>query len=178
MPAHIIGRTAARLRGLPAAFAANARRCSSSLPSLPPHRLLPMPRLSPTMTTGTMHRWTKGEGDAVATYDLVFEVTTREILEEPTPNDVVMEIEVHEEGYIAKILAPIGTRVAPDEPMCAAAAVPASALLVHFTTMLPHPILDARRSTVVCEEAEGIAAFADYKPPAGTLVSAGLTLTP
>jgi hypothetical protein len=52
-------------------------------------------------------------------YDLMYEVTTRELLEEGTPDDVVMEVEGHEDGFIAKILAPVGTAAAPDQPMCA-----------------------------------------------------------
>eukprot|EP00962_Isochrysis_galbana_P011983 scaffold3377_cov105-Isochrysis_galbana.AAC.3 len=101
----------------PRTLAVCARRWSSTLP---PHKLVPMPRLSPTMTTGTVHRWRVGDGDPVHLYDLMCEVSTRELLEEPTPNDVVMEVEGHEDGFIAKILAPVGTAAAPDEPMCAA----------------------------------------------------------
>ena len=41
-----------------------AARASSTLArsKLPPHKLMPMPRLSPTMTTGTLLRWHIEEG--------------------------------------------------------------------------------------------------------------------
>lgn len=96
------------------------------------------------MTTGTVHRWSVGEGSAVRQYDLVYEVSTRQLLEEPTPNEVVMEVEVHEDGYLAKILAREGVVAAPDEPIA-----------------------------ILCEEEEHISAFANYTPPAGTVVPAG-----
>lgn len=46
--------------------------CSASLP---PHKVVPMPRLAPTMTTGKVHQWNIGIGDAISPYDLVFQVS-------------------------------------------------------------------------------------------------------
>ena len=40
-----------------------ARRALST--SLPPHKLMPMPRLSPSMRTGKLEQWLVVEGDEV-----------------------------------------------------------------------------------------------------------------
>ena len=94
-------------------------RLASSSARYPPHKLMPMPRLSPSMTSGVVHRWLVAEGSQLSTYDLVFEVATRELLEEPTAEPVVLEIETHEEGWLARVLVAEGAAAVPDQPMCA-----------------------------------------------------------
>ncbi len=59
-----------------------------------------MPQLSPTMTEGTLARWLKQEGEAVAAGDVVAEIET---------DKATMEIEVDDEGTLAKILVAEGT---------------------------------------------------------------------
>ncbi len=44
--------------------------------SFPAHQVLQMPALSPTMTSGTIARWIKKEGDKIKVGDQVFEVET------------------------------------------------------------------------------------------------------
>lgn len=60
-----------------------------------------MPSLSPTMTEGTLIKWLKKEGDAVAPGDVLCEIQT---------DKAVMSFEVEEEGILAKILVPEDTK--------------------------------------------------------------------
>ncbi|XP_067910049.1 dihydrolipoyllysine-residue acetyltransferase component of pyruvate dehydrogenase complex, mitochondrial [Heterodontus francisci] len=82
--------------GLPAA----ARRWYS----LPPHQLVPLPALSPTMQMGTIARWEKKEGEKINEGDLIAEVET---------DKATVGFESLEECYMAKILMPAGTRDVP-----------------------------------------------------------------
>ena len=59
-----------------------------------------MPALSPTMTEGTLAKWLKAEGDAVASGDVLAEIET---------DKATMEIEAVDEGILGKILIPEGT---------------------------------------------------------------------
>lgn len=59
-----------------------------------------MPALSPTMTEGTLARWLKHEGDAVAPGDVIAEIET---------DKATMEVEAVEEGRLARILVREGT---------------------------------------------------------------------
>jgi len=59
-----------------------------------------MPALSPTMEEGTLSKWVKNEGDAVAPGDVIAEIET---------DKATMEVEAVDEGRIGKILVPAGT---------------------------------------------------------------------
>ena len=59
-----------------------------------------MPALSPTMTEGTLAKWLKSEGDAVAAGDVIAEIET---------DKATMEVEAVDEGVLARILVPGGT---------------------------------------------------------------------
>ncbi|MEM9168338.1 MAG: pyruvate dehydrogenase complex E1 component subunit beta [Pseudomonadota bacterium] len=59
-----------------------------------------MPALSPTMEEGTLAKWTVGEGDTVASGDVIAEIET---------DKATMEVEAVDEGVIGKILVPAGT---------------------------------------------------------------------
>ena len=63
-----------------------------------------MPALSPTMTEGTLSRWLKREGDAVAVGDVIAEIET---------DKATMEIEAVEEGVLGRIMVPEGTEQVP-----------------------------------------------------------------
>jgi biotin carboxyl carrier protein len=63
------------------------------------HKLL-MPALSPTMTTGTVQKWQKQEGDKLETGQVLCTIAT---------DKAVIEMEVVEEGYLAKIVIPNDT---------------------------------------------------------------------
>ncbi|KQT83463.1 pyruvate dehydrogenase complex E1 component subunit beta [Aurantimonas sp. Leaf443] len=59
-----------------------------------------MPALSPTMEEGTLSKWVKQEGDAVAPGDVIAEIET---------DKATMEVEAIDEGKIGKILVAAGT---------------------------------------------------------------------
>ena len=63
-----------------------------------------MPALSPTMTEGTLAKWLKGEGDSVASGDIIAEIET---------DKATMEIEAVEEGIVGRILIAEGTEGVP-----------------------------------------------------------------
>ena len=65
---------------------------------MPKHVL--MQALSPTMEEGTLSKWVKAEGDAVAIGDVLAEVET---------DKATVEMEAPEEGILGKILVPDGT---------------------------------------------------------------------
>jgi len=68
-----------------------------------------MPALSPTMTEGTLAKWTKKEGDAVRSGDVIAEIET---------DKATMEVEAADEGTIGKILIPAGSQgVAVNTPI-------------------------------------------------------------
>lgn len=54
-----------------------------------------MPALSPTMTTGTIVKWLKKEGDEIEPGDALAEIQT---------DKAVMTFEIEDEGVFAKIL--------------------------------------------------------------------------
>src|SRR5580704_5974280 len=68
-----------------------------------------MPKLSDTMTEGTLLKWRKNEGDKVSTGDVLAEIET---------DKATMEMEVFDDGILHKHLiaegakAPIGGKIA------------------------------------------------------------------
>ncbi|XP_075858624.1 dihydrolipoyllysine-residue acetyltransferase component of pyruvate dehydrogenase complex, mitochondrial isoform X2 [Microcebus murinus] len=95
--------------------------------SYPTHMQILLPALSPTMTMGTVQRWEKKVGEKLSEGDLLAEIET---------DKATIGFEVQEEGYLAKILVPEGTRDVPlGTPLC-----------------------------IIVEKEADIAAFADYKP--------------
>lgn len=112
----------------PAASAApsapSARAPGSSYPT---HMQILLPALSPTMTMGTVQRWEKKVGEKLSEGDLLAEIET---------DKATIGFEVQEEGYLAKILVPEGTKDVPlGTPLC-----------------------------IIVEKQEDIPAFADYRP--------------
>ncbi|CAN6565880.1 unnamed protein product [Malus baccata var. baccata] len=76
---------------------------------LPPHIVIEMPALSPTMSQGNIFKWTKKEGDKIEVGDIICEIET---------DKATIEFECLEEGYLAKILAPDGTKdIAVGQPI-------------------------------------------------------------
>ena len=72
--------------------------------SLPDHTKLTMPNLSPTMEKGNLARWLLEEGAKIAPGDIIAEVET---------DKATVDFEMQEEGYLAKILVPEGTKDIP-----------------------------------------------------------------
>ena len=68
-----------------------------------------MPALSPTMTEGKLAKWSKKEGDKVASGDVICEIET---------DKATMEVEAVDEGTLGRILVPEGTEgVAVNAPI-------------------------------------------------------------
>lgn len=72
--------------------------------------LIDMPKLSDTMTVGTLVRWLKNEGDAVANGDMIAEVET---------DKATMEVECFDDGVLIKQYCGEGTEVAVGDPIAA-----------------------------------------------------------
>ncbi|XP_063699587.1 dihydrolipoyllysine-residue acetyltransferase component of pyruvate dehydrogenase complex, mitochondrial isoform X2 [Culicoides brevitarsis] len=98
--------------------------------SLPSHSRVMLPALSPTMELGTIVSWEKKEGDKLNEGDLLAEIET---------DKATMGFETPEEGYLAKILVPAGSKdVKVGNLVC-----------------------------IIVENKEDVAAFKDYKDDGG-----------
>jgi pyruvate dehydrogenase E2 component (dihydrolipoamide acetyltransferase) len=88
-----------------------------------------MPSLSPTMSQGNIATWHKKEGDRVKPGDVLADIET---------DKATLAFEMTDEGYLAKILVPAGTKdIAVNTPVA-----------------------------ILVEEESELAAFKDYKAPA------------
>jgi len=72
--------------------------------------IIEMPKLSDTMTVGTLVKWLKKEGDVVKTGDMLAEVET---------DKATMELESFFDGTLLKIFAEAGAQVELGAPLCA-----------------------------------------------------------
>jgi pyruvate dehydrogenase E2 component (dihydrolipoamide acetyltransferase) len=72
--------------------------------------IIDMPKLSDTMSVGTLVKWLKKEGDAVKAGDMLAEVET---------DKATMELESFFDGTLLKIFAPAGAQVAIGAALCA-----------------------------------------------------------
>lgn len=98
---------------------------------LPSHTSVQLPALSPTMEKGNLKSWEKAEGDRLEEGDLLASIET---------DKATMDFETPEEGYLAKILVPAGSKD-----------VPLSAIVC-----------------IIVENEDDIAAFKDYSPGEST----------
>lgn len=72
--------------------------------SLPPHMKLEMPNLSPTMEKGNIAKWLKKEGDEVKAGDILASIET---------DKATVDYEMQDEGFVAKLLYPEGSKDVP-----------------------------------------------------------------
>ncbi|KKA26156.1 hypothetical protein TD95_003602 [Thielaviopsis punctulata] len=72
--------------------------------SYPPHSIIKMPALSPTMTAGGIGAWSKKPGDSIEPGEVLVEIET---------DKAQMDFEFQEEGVIAKLLVETGTKDLP-----------------------------------------------------------------
>lgn len=77
--------------------------------SFPPHTVVKMPALSPTMTAGNIGVWQKKAGDPIAPGDVLVEIET---------DKAQMDFEFQEEGVIAKVLKESGAKDVPVGSVC------------------------------------------------------------
>ena len=73
-------------------------------------QIIDMPKLSDTMTVGTLVKWLKNEGEAVKTGDMLAEVET---------DKATMELESFFDGTLLKQFVPAGAQVEIGAPLCA-----------------------------------------------------------
>ena len=73
-------------------------------------QIIDMPKLSDTMTVGTLVKWLKQEGDAVKSGTMLAEIET---------DKATMELECFFDGSLLKIYAPAGSQIAVGAPLCA-----------------------------------------------------------
>lgn len=69
--------------------------------AFPPHTIISMPALSPTMTAGNVGAWQKKAGDTLAPGDVLAEIET---------DKAQMDFEFQEEGVLAKVLKETGEK--------------------------------------------------------------------
>src|ERR1700722_12468590 len=72
--------------------------------------IIEMPKLSDTMTVGTLIKWLKKEGDAVKTGDMLAEVET---------DKATMELESFFDGTLLAVFVPAGSQVPLGAALCA-----------------------------------------------------------
>ncbi|MEI7551826.1 MAG: pyruvate dehydrogenase complex dihydrolipoamide acetyltransferase [Verrucomicrobiota bacterium] len=73
-------------------------------------QIIDMPKLSDTMSVGTLVKWLKKEGDPVKSGDMLAEVET---------DKATMELESFFDGTLLRLFAPAGSQVAIGSPLCA-----------------------------------------------------------
>jgi pyruvate dehydrogenase E2 component (dihydrolipoamide acetyltransferase) len=73
-------------------------------------QIIDMPKLSDTMTVGTLVKWLKKEGDAVKSGMMLAEIET---------DKATMELECFFDGVMLRIYAPAGSQIAIGAPLCA-----------------------------------------------------------
>jgi len=77
--------------------------------AFPPHTVISMPALSPTMQAGNIGAWQKKPGDTLAPGDVLVEIET---------DKAQMDFEFQEEGTFAKILKDTGEKDVPVGTVC------------------------------------------------------------
>ena len=73
-------------------------------------QIIDMPKLSDTMTVGTLAKWLKQEGDAVKSGDMLAEVET---------DKATMELESFFDGFLLRQFVKVGAQVPIGAPLCA-----------------------------------------------------------
>ena len=128
-----------------------------------------MPALSPTMTEGTLAKWLKAEGDAVAAGDIIAEIET---------DKATMEIESVDDGTMGRIVVPEGTEGVSVNAVIAqiltegedAASLDGSAPEAALATPATAPAVGSAPAEVPAAVASAptVAAAPEFDMPAGT----------
>ncbi|XP_050509874.1 dihydrolipoyllysine-residue acetyltransferase component of pyruvate dehydrogenase complex, mitochondrial isoform X6 [Diabrotica virgifera virgifera] len=158
---------------------------------LPSHTKVTLPALSPTMELGTIVSWEKKEGDKLNEGDLLAEIET---------DKATMGFETPEEGYLARIIIPAGTKdvpigklvciiveneadiaafkdfkddgaAAPAPPKAAAPSAPAPSPAAPVAAAPPAPAMVADVSSTALEAASAAHPMAAALPSAGASAS-------
>ena len=134
-------------------------------------QIIEMPKLSDTMTVGTLVKWLKAEGDAVKAGTMLAEVET---------DKATMELECFFDGTLLKIFAPAGSQVAIGEALCA---VGKAGEAVEAPTKAPAPVAakttEPKQETVKAEAAPAPAKAPEAAPqPAAKPAAASAPAAP
>src|ERR1035438_9622317 len=125
--------------------------------------IIEMPKLSDTMTVGTLVKWLKKEGDAVKNGDMLAEVET---------DKATMELESFFDGTLLKIFAPAGSKIAIGAPL--AAIGKAGETVEAPAAKTPPPAAEEKSAPAPAKAAAPSAApTASAPPPAPTSASLG-----
>lgn len=81
---------------------------ATSHSSYPPHTLLQLPALSPTMTSGSIQEWVTTEGSSFQPGDVLCSIET---------DKAAVDFEAQDEGILAKILVQPGKEMAVGQPI-------------------------------------------------------------
>ncbi len=77
--------------------------------ALPPHEVVSMPALSPTMESGNLAKWLLKEGDAITAGDIICQIET---------DKAIVDYEAQDDSFLARILVPEGAEgVVVGQPM-------------------------------------------------------------
>ncbi|KAF1334743.1 Dihydrolipoyllysine-residue acetyltransferase component of pyruvate dehydrogenase complex, partial [Globisporangium splendens] len=80
-----------------------------SFASYPPHEVVGLPALSPTMESGNLAKWNMKEGDRITAGDIICEIET---------DKAVVDYEATDDMFLARILVPEGTQnIVVGQPM-------------------------------------------------------------
>jgi pyruvate dehydrogenase E2 component (dihydrolipoamide acetyltransferase) len=135
--------------------------------------IIEMPKLSDTMTVGTLVKWLKKEGDAVKTGDILAEVET---------DKATMELESFFDGVLVAVFIPAGSQVPLGAALCAigkagekvsapAAAKPAAAAPAAAPAPAPAPAPAAKPPVAAAPVPAPKAAPAPVDPSARVKIS-------
>mmetsp|Transcript_14270 Transcript_14270/g.57547 ORF Transcript_14270/g.57547 Transcript_14270/m.57547 type:complete len:509 (-) Transcript_14270:319-1845(-) len=144
--------------------------------SYPDHTVLEMPKLSPTMETGVISEWTKAEGDEIKSGDVIASVET---------DKATIDFEVHEDGYLAKILVEAGKPdIAIGQPVAIMTETPVeTAVFEGYLNGAVHAVgqeteQEAPSTIPAIEEHSSSAAVAPATKPEVETVPAASSITP
>jgi pyruvate dehydrogenase E1 component beta subunit len=126
-----------------------------------------MPALSPTMEHGKLAKWLKAEGDSVKAGDVVAEIET---------DKATMEVEVVDEGVLARILVPAGTENVPVNSPIAVIAGEGEDVSAASAPAAPVPAPQAAPAPAVQSNVAAAPVAATIAKPAEPEVPAGTTM--
>ncbi len=108
-----------------------------------------MPQLGESVTEGTIARWLKHPGDAIAKYELIAEVITDKVNAEiPAPAD----------GVMSELIAPEGAVVPVGQPICSIDTAGATADAAPAAEMQAAPVQEAEVQGSAVQEPAAVAA--------------------
>lgn len=119
--------------------------------------LIDMPKLSDTMTVGTLVKWLKNEGDEISNGDMIAEVET---------DKATMEVECFDDGVLIKQYCGVGDEVAVGAPIAAIGEAGEEAPAAESSAPAAAPAEEAPAEPAAAKEEEAPAKEATPAPAA------------